>query len=186
MKLRRLAAISAVLLATTGLAACGSDGPVSEGETEGVYVTTGGVAYQVQISRQLNASDYEDQAYLTGLKGAARKLGNGQEWFAVFLRAFNRGEHSERVASRFFIRDTTGKTYRPTRLDPHASTTAFRSYVLGPGDQLPVPGSPARENATQGGLLLFKVPTEAYASRPLVLHIVAPAGNDEAIVDLDV
>jgi hypothetical protein len=187
MKLRRLAAISAVaLVAATGLSACGDEHAVSEGATEGVYVTTGGLAYQVQISRQLNPSDFEDQGYLVGLGPAERALAPGQEWFAVFLRAFNRGDEPKPAAKRFFIKDTTGKTYEQTPVPTRINIEAFRSYVLNPGDQLPVPGSAARENGAQGGVLLFKVPVQAYDNRPLVLHIEAPEGGEEATVDLDV
>jgi hypothetical protein len=186
MKLRRLAATSIVaLFAATGLAACGESRPQAHGEDEGVYVTTGGLAYQVQISRQLNPTDPEDEAYLTGISAVDRHLAVGQEWFAVFIRAFNRGGRPEPASDEFTIADTTGKVYRPTRLDTHANQTAFRSWVLNPGDQLPVPGSPARENATQGGLVLFKVPVTAYESRPLELRIASRDGT-AATVDLDV
>jgi hypothetical protein len=41
-------------------------------------------------------------------------------------------------------------------------------------------------NTTQGGMVLFKVPTAAYANRPLELHITPPQGGGEATVDLDV
>jgi hypothetical protein len=183
MQLRRLAATTAVVLtAAIPLAACGSDGPVSEGKTEGVYVTTGDLAYQVQISRQLNPTDFEDRDYLKGLP-SAEALAKGEEWFAVFIRVFNETKDPHPSASQFVIRDTQGNEFRPIAVD---NTVAYRPVTVGPGDQIPVPGSVARENATQGGMVLFKIPTASYSNRPLELHIAPPQGGGEATVDLDV
>jgi hypothetical protein len=188
MQLRRLAATTAVALATaTSLAACGSGGeePTS-GETEGIYVNTGDLKYQVQISRQLNADDFEDRDYLTGLPVADRRLQVGEEWFAVFIRVFNTTKETHPSASQFEIRDTTGKVFEPIALNARINRTAYVPAELGGGDQLPLPGSLARENLTQGGLILFKVPNTAYANRPLELNITPPDGGHEATVDLDV
>jgi hypothetical protein len=187
MQLRRLAATTAAaLIAATSLAACGDDGPVSEGKTEGVYVTTGDLQYQVQISRQLNPADFEDHDYLTGLPARGAGLPAGQEWFAVFLRVFNRTDQPHPSASQFVIKDTTGKEFRPVPLDLKVNTVAYRPLTVKPGDQIPVPGSHARENATQGGMVLFRIPVSAYANRPLELHITPGQGSGEATVDLDV
>jgi hypothetical protein len=187
MQLRRLVATTAVALAaTTSLAACGSsDEEPSAGTTEGVYVNTGDLKYQVQISRQLNQADFEDRDYLIGLPGGER-LAPGQEWFAVFIRVFNTTKAPHESASRFVIRDTTGKAYTPIVLDARVNRTAYHPAVVNGGDQIPVPGSLARENPTQGGLLLFKVESSSYASRPLELNIMPPEGGRPATVDLDV
>lgn len=187
MPLRRLAVTSiAALSAATGLAACGGEEETHVAHSEGVYVTTGDLKYQVQMSRQLNPHLPEDQAYLVGLPGNEAQLGKGEEWFGVFLRAFNKGDQPQPSANRFYITDTTGKRYNPTPVDATTNKTLFRSWVLKPGDQLPVPGTPARELATQGGLILFKVPISAYDTRPLQFHIESPSGGEPAEVDLDV
>jgi hypothetical protein len=187
MQLRRLAATTAVAVtAATSLAACGSEQEPRVAKTEGVYVTTGDLKYQVQISRQLNSADFEDRDYLIGLPAADRTLPKGQEWFAVFIRVFNMTNASHPAASKFLIRDTTGKTFTPIPVDTGVNRVAYRAAPVGSGDQIPVPGSLARENATQGGLVLFRVPSSSYANRPLELHIAPPDGGQEAIVDLDV
>jgi hypothetical protein len=187
MKLRRLAVSATVAaVAATSLAACGSSEEPTVGKDEGTYVNTGDLAYQVQISRQLNASDFEDRDYLTGLPAGGSKLATGQEWFAVFLRVFNRTDKPEQSASQFTITDTTGKTYQPVAVDTNLNRTAYRAVVVRGGDQIPVPGSLARENLTQGGLILFKVESASYASRPLVLKITPPNGGTPAEVKLDV
>ncbi|WCB95730.1 hypothetical protein DSM104299_04479 [Baekduia alba] len=186
MKLRRLVALATVALAaTTSLAACGSDSEPTAGKTEGVYVNTGDLAYQVQISRQLNEKDFEDRDYLTGLPVGAR-LAPNQEWFAVFVRVFNRTKAPHEAASQFVIRDTTGKEYQPVALNTNINRVAYHANVVDGGDQIPVPGSLARENLTQGGLILFKVENSSYASRPLELDITPPDGGKSATVDLDV
>jgi hypothetical protein len=185
MQLRRLAATTAVAIASaTTLAACGGGDP-SAGKDEGTYVNTGDLKYQVQISRQLNPSDFEDRDYLTGLP-VGDTLGQGQEWFAVFLRVFNMTKSDHPSASQFVIRDTTGKTYQPVAIDSKINLTAYRPMVIHGGDQIPVPGSLARDNLAQGGLLLFKVQNETYSSRPLELDITPPDGGKPATVDLDV
>jgi hypothetical protein len=187
MQLRRLLATTAVaILAGSSLAACGENETTSEGKTEGVYVTTGDLAYQVQISRQLNRADFEDNDYLRGLPPSDQALGKGEEWFGVFIRVFNRTDLPHQSASDFEIRDTTGKTFRPIPLDVRSNVVAYRPLVVKPGDQIPVPGSLARENATQGGLILFKIPVSSYSNRPLELNITPPEGSGKATVDLDV
>jgi hypothetical protein len=187
MQLRRLVATTAVALAAaTSLSACGSsDKEPTAGETEGIYVNTGDLKYQVQISRQLNQADFEDRDYLTGLPGG-EQLATGEEWFAVFIRVFNTTDDPHQSSSDFAIRDTTGKEYHPIALNTAINRTAYRAVTVNGGDQIPVPGSLARENLTQGGLILFKVQSASYASRPLELNIKPPTGGHEATVDLDV
>jgi hypothetical protein len=188
MQLRRLVAITAVALAAaTSLAACGSGGEEpTAGETEGIYVNTGDLKYQVQISRQLNAADFEDRDYLTGLPVADKTLAPGEEWFAVFIRVFNTTKEPHPSAAQFEIRDTTGQVFKPIAINTHINRVAYKPAEVGAGDQIPVPGSLARENLTQGGLVLFKVPNTAYDNRPLELNITPPDGGHEATVDLDV
>jgi hypothetical protein len=187
MPLRRFAVTAAVsLAAATGLAACGAHEEVHHGATEGVYVSTGGLKYQVQISRVLNPSDFEDQDYLKGLSAGDRVLPKDDEWFAVFMRVFNHGDAPHQASDRFTIEDTTGKRFEPVPLDRRANSVAFVAREVKPGDQNPLPGSLARENATQGGLVLFRVPTASLDNRPLVLHIESPEGGPAATVDLDV
>lgn len=184
MQLRRLVATTAVAVATaTSLTAC-ADEETTQGRDEGTYVTAGDLQYQVQISRQLNAKDFEDRDYLLGLPSDAA-LAKDQEYFGVFIRVFNRTKADHESASQFEIRDTTGKTYQPVAIDANANRTAYHAAVVHGGDQIPVPGSLARENLTQGGLLLFKVENGTYANRPLELNITSPEGKT-ATVDLDV
>ena len=64
---------------------------------------------------------------------------------------------------------------------------AYRPAEVGAGDQIPVPGSLARENLTQGGLILFKVPnTVATTTARWSSTSRRPTAASEATVDLDV
>lgn len=184
MQLRRLVATTALAVAAaTTLAACGGNDNPHNGTTEGVYVTTGDLKYQVQISRQLNPHDFEDRDYLSGMSGAASRLAPNQDWFGVFLRVFNKSNGAHPSAQQFFIKDTTGRRFDPVAVK---NPVGYRALVVQPGDSIPVPGSQARENPTQGGLILFKIPVASFANRPLILHILPPQGGQEATVDLDV
>jgi hypothetical protein len=187
MPLRRLVVASAAVLATAvPLAACGAEEEVRVGHSEGIYVTAGDLKYQVQISRILNPSDLEDRDYLTGIASYDGSLGRDEQWFGIFLRAFNETDEPHRTASRMEIEDTTGAKFQPVRVDPNVNRVAWRSVVVKGGDQVPVPGSLARENDTQGALVLFKIPDPAFANRPLELHIASPNGGEDAIVELDI
>jgi hypothetical protein len=187
MSLRRIAVSAAVaVLALGGLAACGSEDEVHHGETEGVYVSTGGLKYQVQISRVLNPRDFEDRDYLKGLNAGDRVLPAEDNWFAIFVRVFNQDDTPHRSADRIVIEDTTGARFEPVRLDLRSNSVAYIPLVVQPGDQIPVPGSQARENQTQGGMVLYRIPIRSLTNRPLELHIESPEGGADATVDLDV
>jgi hypothetical protein len=187
MPFRRLLASSAAVVASAvPLAACGAEEAVHTGHSEGVYVTAGELKYQVQISRVLNPSDFEDRDYFTGIASYDRTLTADDQWFGIFLRAFNHTDKPQRTADHLVIEDTTGAKFEPVRVDPNVNRVAWRSVVVKGGDQVPVPGSLARENDTQGGLVLFKIPEPAFANRPLELHIESPTGGQDAIVELDI
>ena len=184
---RRLAV---VLVAALALVAAGCGNKESEtkfAENEGLYVDLGGLKYQVQISRQLNPNDVEDRSYLEGVAPALARLAPGDSWFAVFIRAENTGDDPLPTAKTFTLRDTQDNVFLPV---PIAKTNPF-SYkpgVVTPNNALPVAQSVAQLNESiNGSLVLFKVPVESYANRPLELKIRNPRDQrDTATIDLDV
>ena len=189
MQLRRLAATAlAAVAAGSGLAACNGqqDEHVRVAETEGVYVSAGELKYQVQISRVLNPNDVEDQDYLRGLPAGQQTLTNGDDWFGVFIRVFNQSKAQHPSATNFVIRDTTGKEFRPVALDTKANAVAYRPGPLAPKEQLPTANTLGRTNTTQGGLLLFRIPVNSFANRPLELFINDPQGGPQGRIALDV
>jgi hypothetical protein len=184
---RRVLVIAVALFALVG-AGCGhKEDQTKFAENEGLYLDLGGLKYQVEMSRQLNPSDVEDHSYLTGVPRTLSSLAPGDSWFAVFIRVENNGDKYVPAADSFQLRDTQDHTFVPV---PIARTNPF-SYHAGfvaPKNTLPPASSVAQANESIGGsLLLFRVPTESYANRPLELTIKNPRNpHDTATVDLDV
>ena len=105
-----LLAVAAVLV----LAACGNKPKISTtGDTEGTYLNVGPLTYQVQISRQLNPNDIEDQTYLQGVRPFQAKLAKGQTWFGIFLRVANETKQTHPAANA-----SSSPTPRTTRTSP--------------------------------------------------------------------
>jgi hypothetical protein len=184
---RRSLTLLLVTLAALAVGACGDkEARTLHGDTEGSYVDVGPMKYQVQISRLLNPTDPEDRGYLIDLP-AGESLGPKEEWFAVFMRVENGSEGAAPVASRYEIVDTQENRYTPVQMGPK-NVFAYRAGTLGAHQILPFSSSPAGQNSIQGAMLLFKIPVENFANRPLELRIAPPAGAGTAVgtVDLDV
>jgi hypothetical protein len=183
---RRLVILLPVALAVLALGACGNkEERTLHGTTEGVYIDVGGLKYQVQISRLLNAGDREDRGYLVDLP-ADQQLSPEENWFAVFMRVENDSDDPAPATNGYSIRDTQDNIYRPIAMGPK-NVFAYRPAVLQPKDVLPLPDSAAGENTIQGSMLLFKIPVANFQNRPLELLIPAPNGGGETgSVDLDV
>src|SRR3954447_12500515 len=116
-RLARLLTLCAVVVAGLAVSGCGNRVDVRTlGDTEGLYLDIGGLKYQVQMSRYLNAGDVEDKGYLVGVRQP--RLAANETWFGVFLRVENDTEDTTRpAASEFQIHDTQGKTYSPVEID---------------------------------------------------------------------
>jgi hypothetical protein len=149
-----------------------------------VYVDAGPITYQLQVSRQLNQYAVEDRQYLAGLPEGQGRLTPSQLWFGVFLWAKNQTDQSHPTADKFTIVDTTGDVYHPTPLDAELNGYAWTQQILSPTGIEPAPNTTASFGPTQGGLLLFKLPTSVYSNRPLTLHIFPPSGAP-ATISLD-
>ena len=184
--MRRLLVISAALLLALLTAGCGNkQETVTLGETEGIYLDIDDLKYQVQISRYLNPSDIEDQAYLEGLPGSTAQPAGDETWFGVFIRVQNPTDETIASANDFVIEDTQEKIYRPIPLDTNVNPFAYKPQPIPPKGLIPKPDSPASETTIQGSLLLFKVKTESFANRPLEFRFKRGSGTT-GIVDLDV
>ena len=183
----RAPVIAALCLLLAGvLAACGpKQGTRAHADTEGPYLDIGALKYQVQISRQLNPADIEDQVYLRGVAPQDSRLRPDETWFAVFVRAVNEGDRAVPAARTFEIVDTQGKRFAPVTMS--ANPFAYRPARVPPGGSLPAFGSAADLSPIGGSLVLFKLTLTALANRPLELMIRsghAPA--HEGTVELDV
>jgi hypothetical protein len=139
----------------------------------------------MQVSRQLNQYAVEDHQYLAGLPAGQAALTADELWYGVFLWAKNQTNEFHPTSDSFTITDTNGDTYHPIPLDTQVNGYAWTSQTLAPFAVEPEPNTTASFGPTQGGLVLFKLPTTVYSNRPLTLHIYPPGGEHPASISLD-
>ena len=181
--LRQLVLLAAAVALVAALGACGvKEDEITHGETEGAYLDLGELKYQVQISRQLNPTDREDEAYLLGVPEEERELAPNETWFAIFMRVQNITDEPHPAAEEFEIRDTQGEVFEPVELGPE-NVFAYRPAEIPAERTLPAPDSPPAENTIQGSLVLFQIPDSSSEDRPLVLSI--PGDGGPATYELD-
>ena len=185
-RLVRLALISVAALVALATSACNKEEVVHLADTEGIYVTVDGLKYQIQISRILEASSPEDQAYLRGVTAGEEELEGDEVWYGIFMRVENDGEEPQQMAENYVIRDTDGNEFEPLDLDPEQNVFLYEPVELAPGTVSPIPNAPAFDNTIRGELLLFKVNAASLGNRPLELEIESPSGGENAIIDVDV
>ncbi|HZO36270.1 MAG TPA: hypothetical protein VFB41_05270 [Solirubrobacteraceae bacterium] len=189
MTTRRFAAAGAVLALALGASGCGNKKDVvTQAETEGIYLDVGPVTYQVQISRQLNpAAIPEDRTFVSGVAAGEARLGPGEAWFAVFIRAENESDDPQPAATAFEISDTDGHHFEPIEIGPENPFRWAGGTLKGRG-VLPGPNSVAGQTSINGLELLFKIKVDSLdSSRPLKLEIHSPRDPKVvADVDLDV
>ena len=172
------------LALAVGLAACGQVSDPVSSENDGVYVDAGPITYQMQVSRQLNQYAVEDRQYLAGLPVGESALTANELWYGVFLWAKNQTNEFHPTSDRFTITDTNGDTFYPIKLDTAVNGYAWTPQTLAPFAIEPEPNTTASFGPTQGGLILFKLPTTVYSNRPLTFTIYPPSGHP-ATLSLD-
>jgi hypothetical protein len=169
-----------------GLAACGKEShpTVADADNDGFYVDAGHVTYQLQVSRQLNQYSTEDSQYLTGLPAGATRPKPDEFWYGVFLWAKNQSSTPQTTTDTFDIVDTQGNKYYPVAVDTALNPYGWRSLTLAPSATEPGLDTTASQGPTQGGLVLFKLPTTVYANRPLSFQIHT-SGVAQPTISLD-
>jgi hypothetical protein len=199
VNVRRLSILACALVVAFAVAACGSSSStlstthpaalsgheVGNEINDGSYIQAGPITYQLQISRELNPYSVQDAPYVKGLPiGFPRPTAN-QLWYGVFLWAKNQHHKAYRTSGNFKIVDTQGITYYPIKLDTAVNEYAWTPQLLPYEGTYPVPDSTQEEGESQGGLLLFKLNSSAYADRPLTLYILSPRGRKLGSISLD-
>ncbi len=186
VKVRPRTLLLAVLALAVVLSGCAERGPISDAGTEGSYLAAGPLTYQVQISRELNASDVEDRAYLSNLGPGVTAPGPGEEWFGVWLQVKNESSAPARSTSNIRIVDTQGTMYEPIPI-PASNPFAYEAETLAPGAFQPTSNSPAASGPIQGSLVLFRIKTSAYQDRPLTMQLLSAEAPEkvQASVKLD-
>jgi hypothetical protein len=170
-----LAALMLAVLAL-GVSACGSGDPreVEEGE----IVKVGGLKYSVIFSRYLNPNDNEDMAYLKGLEPAQ----NEHNYFGVFLQVKNPSHETKGLVDQLTITDADGQRYKAIE---NESEFAFPlGGQVTENEWIPELDTTASSGPIQGSVVIFEVPEEVSADRPLLLHIPGPP-QESGTVRLD-
>jgi len=187
-RLRLLAIASLAVVSSVSLVACADKSePERFAHNEGIYFESGPLKYQVQITRQLNPRQVQDAELMQGVSLAARATKPNELWFATFIRIENETSHPQLKASQFYIRDTNGDIFRPIPVDPKANSFAYQDGLLLAGDNYPDINSIPGQTDKNGKMLLFKLPLDAIALRPLVLTVVSPTNPAEnGRVNLDI
>jgi hypothetical protein len=188
VSVRRFWILGSGLLLALALGACGhkvAHPHDADSNNNGFYIDAGPVTYQLQVSRELNPYNIEDQAYLRGLPTGTAPPAPNEEWYGVFLWAKNQTGQPAVTANNFDIIDTQGTTYHPVSLDPGVNPFAWTAQTLKPLETQPLPSSVASNGPTQGSELLFKINTSAYSNRPLTLEIRGPSNQLLGTISLD-
>jgi hypothetical protein len=185
---RRLGLVGCAAAGVLAIGACGVNHKLPHphyADNPAVYVSAGGVSYQVQISRQLNQYAAEDHSYLAGVAPAELTLAPDQLWFGVFLWAKNQTHLRLTTSDRFTIKDSAGTVYYPTPIASYANPWAWSAEQLQPGGTEPAVDTMAFYGPTGGRLVLFKLYDAVYSNRPLTLNIYAPGQTFPTRISLD-
>ena len=159
-----------------GVTACGSGEPreVEEGEV----VTVGGLKYTVVFSRYLNPNDNEDAAYLKGLEPAQKE----HNYFGVFLQVKNPTHETIGLVDELWITDAVDNKYEAIE---NESEYAFPfGEPVTENESIPLYDTTAQSGPIEGSVVIFEMPEEVSADRPLLLHIPG-SGKESGIVKLD-
>ena len=177
-RLSRLALVAALLAGALAVAGCGEDEEELD-VIEGEPVELGELRYNVQITRFLNLSDPEDEAYLVGQPGPSPD----EEYLGVFMTIENEGDSSEQLPDEMTVVDTRDNTYEP--LESESVFALDLGATLERGGELPAPDTPAATGPINGAMVLFRVNRSVTENRPIELEIPSSIG-DEARVELDI
>jgi hypothetical protein len=173
---RILAAIAALVL----LAGCGDEatGDNAVEAQEQNTVELGGVDYRVVLFRQLNVRLAPDDALWEGSPPSA---GNGL--FTVLVRACAAAAEPARMSERLHLEDAFGERFAPRPGDT-ADAYEYTPVEL-QADECAPPAGSAADRTFDGAALVFEVPFESTAERPMVLEIAGPTGSGAVRIQLD-
>ena len=185
---KRLGTLGAGALCALAVSACGAGEHATYQNNLGTgYVQLGNLNYQVQVSRELNPWDtQEDKWYLQGLSSSERSLPSTDEFFGISMQVYNWSKVAATPTSDFYISDTLGNRFTPMT-NPNPNPYTYVPVSIPAGGQMPTISSQAFASWTQGEFLLFEVPYANLVNRPFILHIVNPADSSkQARIELDV
>jgi hypothetical protein len=185
---KRIVMLIGGAICAAAISACGAGEHARYSDNLGPgYVQVAQLYYQVQVSRELNPWDkQEDSWYLQGFTKGDLALPTADEWFGVSLQVFNWTNRAHTPTRDFYITDTLGDRYTPLS-NPSPNPYSYVPSSIPAGGQLPAIDSNAYAAWTQGELLIFKIPYTSLVNRPFILHIVNPTdGAQQSRIELDV
>jgi hypothetical protein len=180
----RVVGVAASALIAAALLVTGCGGTPNRNAAAGTTVVQEGVAYSVQISRELNALAPDDRALLGRLAGTKAIDRPGTTLVGVFLQARDDAFGPRRAVAAPLLVTAFGETFRPLPLGA-SDPFAYHGRRLAPGDEIPGPLSPAADDPEDGAVLIYRVPTETFVTdRPFTLRF--GVSTHAASVQLDV
>jgi hypothetical protein len=188
MVAKRIGTLAAGALCAVAVAACGAGEHARYADNLGPgYVQVDNLNYQVQVSRELNPWDeQEDHWYLQGFDKSELNLPVADEFFGVSLQVFNWTGSAHTPTDDFYITDTLGERFTPMP-NPNPNPYTYVPESIPAGGRLPSISSAAYAGWSQGELLIFKIPYASLVNRPFILHIASPSSSsDQSRIELDV
>jgi hypothetical protein len=176
MLAKRIVTLAGAAASAIAISACGAGEHATYADNLGPgYVQVGQLNYQVQVSRELNPWDKnEDAWYLTGFSPSQLALPTSELFFGVSLQVFNWTKHPSTPTSDFYITDTVGERFTPM-VNANPNPYSYVAASIPSGGRLPNVSSNAFSGWTQGEFIVFKIPYASIVSRPFILHIVNQA-----------
>jgi hypothetical protein len=176
MLAKRIVMLAGAAASAIAISACGAGEHATYADNLGPgYVQVGQLNYQVQVSRQLNSWDQnEDAWYLKGFSSSQLALPTSELFFGVSLQVFNWTSHPATPTSDFYITDTVGEKFVPM-VNPNPNPYTYVASSIPGGGRLPNTSSNAFSGWTQGEFIIFKIPYDSIVYRPLILHVVNQA-----------
>lgn len=184
---KRLVMLIGGAVSAVAISACGAGEHANFSDNLGPgYVQVGNLNYQVQVSRELNPYDVnEDAYYLAGFGKSERSLPASDEFLGVSLQVYNWSHVAATPTDRFYITDTLGDVFHPMS-NPSPNPYSYVPTSIPAGGQMPNISSQAYASWTAGEFLIFKVPYADLPNRPFVLHIVNAADpSKQSQIQLD-
>jgi hypothetical protein len=169
-RLRRIPGVATGALVAAALVLPGCGGAPNRNAPSGTTVVQDGVAYSVQISRELNPFAADDRAVLGGLAPGTAREGRASMLLGVFLEARNDAAGPRRAAAAPQLVSASGEVFRPLSL-PAGDPLAYHGGRLAPGDEIPNPESVPAETPEDGAALVYRVPIQVFITdRPFTLR----------------
>lgn len=146
--------------------------PTVSGKSQPTSVQVGGLRYDIRNAWVLDPSRSVDAELAVGLPRDARGLPDDELLYAAFVRVSNGTGSPHPMAADVELRDTRNLDYQALPVAAR-NRFAYAPVSVKGGSHVPAVGTAAQSDlATEGLMLLFRIPRRSYDDGPLelVLH----------------